>query len=280
MSTSDKIKSEQKMYFNLEYVERIIARQRDYENNREHIGTTRIFQSIALTHLKKNEAKSIMIANLGAGACIDELGDLFDYLSARAGKISWVDHSPFMIKFAKEYLPKKYLDTVEIYQQDWLTWLNTRIDETLDFVFMEYTFNYVDDLDKFFKLLAKKMSKKAIFAANPNLYPRGLKSETTNAFYSINGQMIADGTVEYPVSGDVIGVHFKTAVNSRQTITSYKITYLDKNDILKAATKYFKKATILDNWQQNKEYVNEFDRLSKNQKLDFNKDKIYLIMEK
>ena len=276
----NQITSEQQMYFNLEYVERIIARQRDYKNNQEHIGTSRVFQAIALTHLKKLRSNNIIVANLGAGACCDELNELFSFLAKKGGKIAWVDHSPFMIENAHKYLPSQYIDTVNLYLQDWTGWLTGCEDDSLHFVYMEYTFNYLEDFKKFFLILTKKMANNGIFVANPNLYPKGLKGETTNAFYSINGQMIAENTVEYPVSGDVIGVHFKTAVNSKQIITSYKVTYRDAKDILRVTKKYFKKAKILASWQEEKEYLDEFNRLPENKSLNFAKDKIYLILEK
>ncbi len=275
-----RLESEQKMYFNLDYVEKIVARQRDYKNNREHLGVSRIFQAIGLTHLKEQQKDNPRMVNLGAGACTDEFDEMLTYLKDKNGLIDWVDHSPFMIELAKKYQPEKFENNIILHQQDWSDWLETVDNDVLDIIFMEYTFNYIDNLTDFFQILAKKMTQDGILIANPNLYPQGLKSETTNALYSINGQMIRAGTTEYPVSGDIIGVHFKTAVDSRQTITSYKIVYRDERDILETAKKFFPRTKILNNWQEEQRYVEEFDNLIENRDLDFHKDKIFLIIKK
>ena len=267
----------QGMYFDPEIAKLFVDRERDYEHNHEHIWTSRVFESIILYFMNKWNFKNPKVANLWAWSNPDEFPKLLKSLPPQS--FDRVDASPYMIELAQQYLwniDPDYQDRLNPIQADFLDYIQNAEDGSLDFIFMQYTFNWVIDSKNFFELIKRKLKKWWYFIADINLYPKWIKPQSTNAFFGLNWQPINE--ITYPKDWDIINVHFKKAVDSTETLCSMNIVYHSRESIVSALewlfTQYF-----FNDWQSYPDLLDNFMKDPQNAELNFSKAKPYLIIK-
>ncbi|MFA6421912.1 MAG: methyltransferase domain-containing protein [Candidatus Buchananbacteria bacterium] len=155
----------------------------------------------------------IYAAELGGGAHPDRYHKFFKKLLTQPkGHIDWVDIAPQMLKLAKQYISnEKYKNREEVIsfiESEMLGYLKSLKNERLDLAIMKYTFDFIKNLDKLFKLLAKKLKKGGkLIATIGNLSPE-LKSYSTNARFLYNGKQFPDNETRTLKDGDNFTIKF------------------------------------------------------------------------
>lgn len=147
------------MYINPETAKIFADREK---NDREHTIMSQTIDSLITDFFNE---KNIQMANLGAGANPQKYEKVLSKVRNGSG-LDWVDISSEMLKIAasKENLPKN----IHFITNDFMGYLNSKMNDSLDCVFMQYAINYInsDSLNEFFKTLSDKLKTDGVFVAN------------------------------------------------------------------------------------------------------------------
>lgn len=146
------------MYLNSSTVEEFARREK--EDTLEHSVISGILDNLIIESFKD---KKIKIANLGAGANPQKYEGILKKIK-EGSKLDWVDISPKMLDIASKEVGQS--DNINFIKNDFTGYLNTQEDGTLDCVMMQYSINYIENLEDFFKILSKKLNTEGIFVAN------------------------------------------------------------------------------------------------------------------
>jgi len=175
------------------------------------------------------DARGVHIANLGAGANPQKYQAILQRIRSHQWRFDWVDLSRPMLAIAQETarqyrLPKD----IQYIHNDFIGYLISQRDESLDGVFMQYCINYLTNLDVFFGLLSQKLRKGGVYVANLGL-------ETLENFeearFLVNGKEIHGPVALQP--GDVYTICFLKQ-NGRVYATTQK-NFFSSQEILRAA---------------------------------------------
>jgi len=199
--------------------------QKREENDMAH---SIVSKTIDETIIKLFDDKNIKIANLGAGANPQKYERILEKVRNNSN-LDWVDISPEMLKIAqeKENLPKN----IHFITNNFMGYLNSQENNSLDCVFMQYAINYIDNngLNEFFQALSNKLKNNGVFIAN--LGGKILKNSSEVNFL-INGQEFEG--VKNLVSGDRYTIRF---LNPDGTIDgSTEKNFFTNEEILLAST--------------------------------------------
>lgn len=143
------------------------------------------------------------IANLGAGANPQKYPLILGNIKSKNWKFDWVDLSVPMLEIAKKNAEEFNLPKINYIHNDFIGYLQSQDNGSLDAVMMQYCINYISDLQNFFELLSIKLANNGIYIAN-------LGSKTlinfSEASFLINGNEI-QGAVDL-VHGDKYTIQF------------------------------------------------------------------------
>ncbi|MCC6323717.1 methyltransferase domain-containing protein [Candidatus Nomurabacteria bacterium] len=134
--------------------------RREKEDTVEHSVVSGVLDNLVTESFKD---KKIKIANLGAGANPQKYEGILKKIK-EGSTLDWVDISSKMLDIASKEVDQD--DNVNFIKNDFTGYLNTQEDGTLDCVMMQYSINYIENLEDFLKILSKKLNKDGIFVAN------------------------------------------------------------------------------------------------------------------
>ena len=112
-----------------------------------------------------------------------------------------------MLKLAKESL-KNNSEIINFVEKDYLKYLKEIDDDSLDFVMIKYSLDYIKNFKEFFSFLYKKMKKDSFFISTVTVSSDILKSNSTNARYFYRGKPIPFGESVKLKEGDSFGIGF------------------------------------------------------------------------
>lgn len=85
----------------------------------------------------------------------------FKRLYSHQGTIDWVDVSPYMLELARKYIDtaeyQTRLQCIRFVEDDFLHYIQQIPDASRHLAIMKYTIDHVEDVDRLFQLLAKKL---------------------------------------------------------------------------------------------------------------------------
>lgn len=187
------------MYTDPEIAARFAASEKeDLESNSRisSIIDTKVTEMIATK-------EAAIIANLGAGANPQKYSGIIDNIKSKNWKFDWVDLSVPMLEIAKKTAEEYNLPEINYIHNDFIGYLTSQENNSLDAVIMQYCINYISDLQEFFKLLSEKLADDGVYIAN-------LGSKTLANFpeasFLVNGKEI-QGEVDL-VDGDTYTIQF------------------------------------------------------------------------
>ncbi len=200
-------KNELAMYFS-EEVAREFAK---HEQNERNFEVAEIVDLVLMQETEKMK-EPLHVAELGGGAHPDRYHQFFKKLLKKPqGKFDWVDVSPFMLKFAKEYISteeyKERLDIISFVEKDVMDYLDNLADESLDVAIMKYVIDHIDNLDELFSLLSLKLQKGGLFVATISISPY-LQKHSTNVEYFYRGEEIPKEEAKELKDGDYYTIKF------------------------------------------------------------------------
>ncbi len=196
------------MYFSPEVAEKFA----ELKQNEKNFRVARIVDRTIMQETK-DMPDPIYAAELGGGAHPDRYHEFFNKLLKKPhGQIDWVDVSPDMLELAKKYIDnEKYQNRKEVIKfikSDILEYLGNLENEKLDLAIMKYTIDHIENTEKLFELLSKKMKSSAKLVATMGMLNPELKSFSTNARYLHNGEQFPDDEVRILKDGDNFTVKF------------------------------------------------------------------------
>jgi ubiquinone/menaquinone biosynthesis C-methylase UbiE len=221
------MKKGQEMFFN----EEVAKKFAEAENNEKNINVSIAIDSIILKFLDKISDKPLGV-NLFGGAHADRHDKLIEKLNKKNGKLYWVDYSKIMLKLAKEYASKKNdqrMNVINFIEKDYLDYLNSVKNESIDFLFIIYSLDYIKNFNEFFKLLYKKMKKNSFLISTVTIPTNILPSHSTNAKYFFKNKEIPFGNNVKLKEGETFKIGF------------FKESGNPKSDLIEGAytTKYY-----------------------------------------
>jgi ubiquinone/menaquinone biosynthesis C-methylase UbiE len=183
------------MYLNPKTAENFA--QREKEDTEEHSVVSGVIENIAMEIFVDKEIK---MANLGAGANPQKYEKILEK-TKNGSELDWVDISPKMLEIASKEINQS--ENIHFIENNFTGYLNSKEDNSLDCVIMQYSINYIDDIKDFFEILSKKLNTGGAFIAN-----LGAKSLENNkwASFLINGQEFSGR--KNMVSGDHYTIKF------------------------------------------------------------------------
>lgn len=210
------------MYMNQDTAKVFAGREKEDPNH------GKISKIIEKTVLDLFTNKNIKIANLGAGANPQKYKALLEKIQS-GSKMDWVDISPKMLELASKEVDSS--QEIRFIKNDFIGYLNSQDDKTLDCVIMQYAINYIENLESFFDLLSKKLNTSGAYIAN--LGTKVLKNNQEASFL-VNGQEFTGQ--KSLVSGDRYTIQF---LNEDGTIfASTEKTFFSDEEILSKTAQY------------------------------------------
>ncbi len=203
----DNSKDATEMYLNPDTAKTFAEREKNDE--KWHSVVSNILDTVVVESFK---GKEINIANLGAGANPQKYQGILEKLQ-KGSKMDWVDISPTMLEMAqeKDEIPKESINFIKGNFRDYFS---SKEKESLDAVMMQYSINYIDNLDDFLSSLYEKLKDHGIFVAN------------------IGGNNIQNGeTVSFLVNGKEI-----TGTTELKDGDKYTINFLDSDGNIEGST--------------------------------------------
>ena len=198
------------MYFDRETATRFA----EAEENDKHRRVAKILDRLSL-HELKGVPNPLHIVELGGGAHPDRYDGIFDRLMTEPrGQIDWVDVAPFMLELGGAYLDRKGLssrkEVIRFIQQDLLEYLQAAPNASLDSMLLKYVAAFLSaaDFERLTALASKKLKRGGCLIATQGFLKPEVPSHSTNARYSLNGELVPEGTTKELHHGDKIGINF------------------------------------------------------------------------
>jgi len=196
------------MYFNRSVAEKFA----ELEQNEKNFKVAEIVDAIIMSEIKDMK-NPLFVVELGGGAHPDRYDKLFAQLiSEPCGHMDWVDVSPVMIDLAKKYIDnekyKERLKVIKFVEDGILEYLEKLPVEKLDLVIMKYAVDFIEDLDRFFELISKKLKVGGKLVASLGVLDPQLKSISTNTRFLYNGEEFPEDEVKTLKDGDSFTVKF------------------------------------------------------------------------
>lgn len=240
------------MYFQ-EDVAKMFAER---EQNEKNFRAAAIIDMLAM-HATKTMASPLHIADLGGGAHPDRYHKLFERLLREQGsRIDWVDHSPIMLKLAREYVDtpeyRKRLNVIRFIERDFMDYLRSVENDSLDLIIMKYTFDYVDKLNDFFNLVNATLKSNGSFIATMTLVSPELRSVRTNTRSIYRGEEFPVGETRTLEDGETFTLKFFKESNNPESgymrgAQTEKIFFTEKT--IESAAKNVGLSIFIGNWK-------------------------------
>lgn len=240
---------ESELYFD----EGITAGIAEQEQNEKNFRVASILDRIIM-HEVESLPDPLYVAELAGGAHPDRYDKLFSRLLSKNGKIDWVDFSEPMLKLAKKYLEIKFKERLKVLnfvKMDIFEYLESVSDNSLSLANMKYTFDHVEDIEKLFGLLYKKLVRGGALTATLSIKSNVLKARSTNAQYYYNSRELKVGEEITLKDGDKFSLRFfrdsgdHTSPLIKGQITKY---YYSSEKIKEIASK-FDFEIFIGNWK-------------------------------
>ncbi len=196
------------MYFN-KNISKLFA---ELEQNDKNWRVAEIVDRVIAFEIKDFK-NPLFVCELGGGAHPDRYHVLFHrLLQEPMGKIDWVDISPYMMELALKYIDNdKYIERKKVIRfiiDDILEYLNNLDDNSLDLGIMKYTLDYIDNPERLFELLSKKLKMGGKLVSTMTVLTPELKSISTNARFLYNGKEFPENETRILKDGDHFTIQF------------------------------------------------------------------------